>query len=161
VGLAYFALVLGLTMTMSFLSTVMFVSMGAFFSIVSDPAGGGTYMTLLNTLANVGGLWPKLIVMSLVDYFTVRKCVLERRQPGDLAKSRGLDDTIQCKSADGVGKCKELDGSCMVIRDGYYMVNTMCVLLGLYLARTVTLPLVCALERLPVRLWRVNLPLEL
>ena len=33
----------------------MFVSIMAFFAQVSDPAVGGTYMTLLNTLTNLGG----------------------------------------------------------------------------------------------------------
>lgn len=38
-------------------SNCMFVSQMAFFSRVSDPAIGGTYMTLLNTIANIGGKW--------------------------------------------------------------------------------------------------------
>eukprot|EP00966_Prymnesium_polylepis_P116816 2699538-Prymnesium_polylepis.1 len=29
----------------------------AFFNRVSDPAIGGTYMTMLNTFANLGGSW--------------------------------------------------------------------------------------------------------
>ena len=33
----------------------MFVSIMAFFAQVSDPAVGGTYMTLLNTITNLGG----------------------------------------------------------------------------------------------------------
>jgi len=36
----------------------MFVASMAFFAKVSDPAVGGTYMTLLNTLSNLGGNWP-------------------------------------------------------------------------------------------------------
>ena len=38
-------------------SNCMFVSQMAFFSRVSDPVIGGTYMTLLNTIANIGGKW--------------------------------------------------------------------------------------------------------
>eukprot|EP00961_Rhodomonas_salina_P133042 1790556-Rhodomonas_salina.1 len=34
---------------------VMFVSQMAFFAKVSEPRIGGTYMTLLNTIANLGG----------------------------------------------------------------------------------------------------------
>ena len=33
----------------------MFVSNMAFFARISDPAMGGTYMTMLNTLSNLGG----------------------------------------------------------------------------------------------------------
>lgn len=35
----------------------MFVAQMAFFSRISDPVIGGTYMTLLNTIANVGEKW--------------------------------------------------------------------------------------------------------
>lgn len=38
-------------------SNCMFVAQMAFFSRISDPVIGGTYMTLLNTIANVGGKW--------------------------------------------------------------------------------------------------------
>lgn len=38
-------------------SNCMFVAQMAFFSRVSDPIIGGTYMTLLNTIANIGGKW--------------------------------------------------------------------------------------------------------
>lgn len=38
-------------------SNCMFVAQMAFFSRVSDPVIGGTYMTLLNTIANVGNRW--------------------------------------------------------------------------------------------------------
>jgi PAT family acetyl-CoA transporter-like MFS transporter 1 len=31
--------------------------MMAFFAKISDPAIGGTYMTLLNTIANLGSKW--------------------------------------------------------------------------------------------------------
>lgn len=51
----YLATVIATTVLSSFTSTVMFVSMGAFFSQVADPLIGGTYMTLLNTVSNLGG----------------------------------------------------------------------------------------------------------
>lgn len=38
-------------------SNCMFVAQMAFFSRVSDPSIGGSYMTLLNTIANLGGKW--------------------------------------------------------------------------------------------------------
>lgn len=41
----------------------MFVAIMAFFAKVSDPAVGGTYMTLLNTLTNLGGNWPATLAL--------------------------------------------------------------------------------------------------
>ncbi|CAJ0606880.1 unnamed protein product [Cylicocyclus nassatus] len=53
----------------------MFVSMMAFNAQVSDPRIGGTYMTLLNTLNNLGGNWPVTLVLSVTDWFTWKECV--------------------------------------------------------------------------------------
>lgn len=52
----------------------MFVAVMAFFAKISDPAVGGTYMTLLNTLCNMGGNWPTAVMLWLVDVLTWRHC---------------------------------------------------------------------------------------
>ena len=62
----------------------MFVAVMAFFAQVSDPAVGGTYMTLLNTLSNLGGNWPGTVALWLVDALTWRSC------------SGGLRDELSC-----------------------------------------------------------------
>lgn len=51
-------------------SNTMFVAQMAFFARVSDPRIGGTYMTLLNTIANLGGKWPNSLVFFLVGWST-------------------------------------------------------------------------------------------
>ncbi|PJF18701.1 hypothetical protein PSACC_01479, partial [Paramicrosporidium saccamoebae] len=123
VGNGYFLVVTLLTVVSSFASTVMFVSMSSFFSMISDPAVGGTYMTLLNTLTNLGGVWPKLFLMAAVDWFTVHKCVAD---------------------------------TCTVILDGYYIVNTVCVMTGMLLTRFYLIPAIRRLEMLPLRVWQIN-----
>ena len=45
----------------------MFVTQMTFFARVSDPAMGGTYMTLLNTLSNLGGMAPQTGSIYLCD----------------------------------------------------------------------------------------------
>jgi len=57
-------------------STVMFVSSSAFYTQIADPVIGGTYLTLLNTVTNLGGTWPRYFVLSGVDYFTKAICTL-------------------------------------------------------------------------------------
>ena len=52
----------------------MFVAVMAFFARVSDPRVGGTYMTLLNTLTNLGGNWPATLMLWLVDGLTWKNC---------------------------------------------------------------------------------------
>lgn len=53
---------------------MMFVAVMAFFVRISDPAVGGTYMTLLNTLANMGTTWPSTLSLYVVDSLTYRSC---------------------------------------------------------------------------------------
>ena len=42
----------------SFLSTLMFTALGSFYNRISDPDMGGAYLTLLNTIANMGARMP-------------------------------------------------------------------------------------------------------
>jgi PAT family acetyl-CoA transporter-like MFS transporter 1 len=41
----------------------MFVSIMAFHAKIADPSIGGTYMTLLNTVCNLGGNWPATLAL--------------------------------------------------------------------------------------------------
>lgn len=56
-----------LSLGREFASNLMFVSQMAFFAKISDPLFGGTYMTLLNTLANLGSKWPPSLALYLLD----------------------------------------------------------------------------------------------
>ncbi|CCH45288.1 putative membrane protein [Wickerhamomyces ciferrii] len=71
---SYFILVILHHLLGSFMSTIQFVSICAFHTQISDPLIGGTYMTLLNTISNLGGQWPKFIILNLIDFFTVKEC---------------------------------------------------------------------------------------
>ena len=51
------------TVVSSVASSAMFVAQMAFYNRVSDPKIGGTYMTMLNTLSNLGGQYPSTLVM--------------------------------------------------------------------------------------------------
>lgn len=52
----------------------MYVAQMAFFNRISDPKLGGTYMTLLNTVANLGTDWPHTLVLYTVDYIGINMC---------------------------------------------------------------------------------------
>ncbi|KAL7550479.1 hypothetical protein ACHAWF_013702 [Thalassiosira exigua] len=51
--------------------SMQFNSQMTFFAHRVDPAIGGSYMTLLNTFANLGGTWPSSFIMYLVGRFTI------------------------------------------------------------------------------------------
>ncbi|XP_064642289.1 acetyl-coenzyme A transporter 1-like [Lineus longissimus] len=94
----------------------MFVSLMAFNAKISDPAIGGTYMTLLNTVANLGGNWPTTIALSLVDNFTWKSCI-------------GASGS--CDTGDLSKVCEKDGGSCMITTDGYYIESVVCVIIGI------------------------------
>ena len=50
----YFIALIALYLIHQVFTSSMFVASMAFFAKISDPAVGGTYMTLLNTLSNLG-----------------------------------------------------------------------------------------------------------
>lgn len=101
----------------------MFVSVMAFFAKVSDPAVGGTYMTLLNTLTNLGGNWPSTLALWCVDPLTVKEC-----QGATNSTLSAMDNS--CSSPEDTAQCTESGGVCATQVDGYYLEAGLCFLLG-------------------------------
>ena len=56
---------------MSCVGTLVFVSFMTFFTKISDPLIGGTYMTLLNTVTNLGSIWPSSLALWLLPKLSV------------------------------------------------------------------------------------------
>ena len=79
------------------------MSQMAFFAHVSDPALGGTYMTLLNTMGNLGGRWPPTAAFFMVDAGTPKAF-----------KTRERHEALTCQ-----------DDSCMLKMDGFYSVTLL------------------------------------
>ncbi|KAI1319286.1 hypothetical protein EDD11_004423 [Mortierella claussenii] len=141
----YFYMVLATTVTTSFTSTVAFVSMGAFMTVIADPVIGGTYMTLLNTLSNFGGTWPRFFVLKAVDHFTVSTCSVLNKD----------NEAFSCTSELGKGQCQKLGGKCMIEQDGYYYVSTVCVMIGATLLVVYIAPTIRYLESLNPKMWKL------
>jgi len=72
IGWEFTAVVMLFMAVHSAMSTSMFTAQMAFFARVSDPEIGGSYMTLLNTFANLGYLWTTMVATRLVDMLTVK-----------------------------------------------------------------------------------------
>uniref|UniRef100_A0A8C3T3E2 Acetyl-coenzyme A transporter 1 n=1 Tax=Chelydra serpentina TaxID=8475 RepID=A0A8C3T3E2_CHESE len=94
----------------------MYVAIMAFNAKVSDPLIGGTYMTLLNTVSNLGGNWPATVALWLVDPLTVKECIGAQEQ--------------SCGTTAAAELCTKLGGSCVTTLDGYYVESIICVALG-------------------------------
>ncbi|KAG7478510.1 hypothetical protein JOB18_000680 [Solea senegalensis] len=95
----------------------MYVACMAFHAKVSDPLIGGTYMTLLNTVTNLGGNWPSTLALWLVDPLTSKVC-------------EGADGQ-SCGSPEEEGLCIKEGGVCVTTLDGYYVESVVCVVIGL------------------------------
>lgn len=65
---AIYASVFVFTVLQGVSSNAMFVAHMAFFAKVSDPAIGGTYMTFLNTVHNLGNMWASTFCLKAADH---------------------------------------------------------------------------------------------
>ncbi|CCH61791.1 hypothetical protein TBLA_0F02510 [Henningerozyma blattae CBS 6284] len=124
----YFLLVILQHLLGSFMSTVQFVSISAFHSRIADPKFGGTYMTLLNTLSNLGGTWPRIIIMWMISYFSIYDMVLEKDNVATLGTT--------------------------IIRDGYYITNIICIVIGIILYFGYFKYIMGKLQKLRINMWR-------
>jgi MFS transporter, PAT family, solute carrier family 33 (acetyl-CoA transportor), member 1 len=68
--LIFWIIVVASTAMQTIVSSLQFNAQMTFFASRVDPAIGGSYMTLLNTCANLGGSWPPVLVMWLVGKLT-------------------------------------------------------------------------------------------
>ena len=66
----FWAAVIASTAGQAITSSLQFNAQMTFFASRVDPAIGGSYMTLLNTAANLGGTWPASFVMKLLGWLT-------------------------------------------------------------------------------------------
>jgi len=87
------------------------MSQTSFFTQVADPAAGGTYMTLLNTVSNFGGKWAEYVNLRAMHAATVEACVAKDNVTAVL-------DGVQCGSG-GSAACTAAGGACTTLRDGY------------------------------------------
>ncbi|SPO00041.1 related to acetyl-CoA transporter [Cephalotrichum gorgonifer] len=143
----------------TFMNTVMFVAVSAFHARISDPAIGGTYMTLLATVSNLGGTFPRFFVLRLVDTFTQATCIpgpsgtLQAELKGTL-----VTEAFSCSLQPDKERCIEGGGTCNVMRDGYYSVNILCVIFGAVTFMWYIQPRVAKLQALPLKAWRLAVP---
>lgn len=109
---------------------LMFVSMGALFLSISEQGIAGSYLTLLNTISNLGGMWHTPIVLYLVDRLTFRtNCSL----PVDSLP----------------------DAKCPTIVDGYTLLSVLLAIIavrtGIFARKSLR-----RLESLPESAWHVS-----
>lgn len=164
----------------TFMNTVMFVAVSAFHAKISDPVIGGTYMTLLATyvppslqpflqhsqehqltyplsVSNLGGTFPRFFVLKAVDLFTSATCVPPAFPPEkSLLKGPLVSSPFSCALEGDKHRCVNGGGTCNVTTDGYYIVNILCIVIGVVTFWGYIKPAVMRIQALPLRAWRLS-----
>jgi PAT family acetyl-CoA transporter-like MFS transporter 1 len=118
--------------------------MMAFNAQISDPKIGGTYMTLLNTLNNLGGNWPVTLFLSITDYFNKKNCI-----------AKGTQTILgTCNSKHEEELCKAGGDVCEYVIDGYYISVAVCTVIGLLWYR-IFYSRVQYFQKIPRNEWKV------
>lgn len=89
--------------------------------------------------------------------FTEATCIPPTQKPapgslkGDLVTSQ-----FSCALEQDKTRCTNGGGICSITRDGYYMTNILCVLVGTVTFLMFIKPAVLKLQDLPLRAWRLT-----
>ncbi|KAH7037377.1 acetyl-CoA transporter 1 [Microdochium trichocladiopsis] len=156
VSVPYMLVVIASHIFSTFTNTVMFVAVSAFHARVADPVIGGTYMTLLATVSNLGGTFPRIFVLKMVDHFTSAVChPATSKLDESLLKGPLVTQPFSCAVQADRERCTNGGGSCEVLHDGYYIVNILCVAFGVLTFFFYIRKRVLHLQSLPLRAWRL------
>ncbi|CRL01967.1 CLUMA_CG015131, isoform A [Clunio marinus] len=152
IPLYYYGMILIIFSLYQIFLYAMFCAAMAFFAKISDPRVGGTYMTLLNTLCNLGGNWPNTLFLWLVEIITWKSCV-ETGADNDFSAPMMNNNTCSDKSEQE--SCVKIGGSCRVDIDGYYIEVILCLIYGIIWYKW-SKPKINHLQKLPIKNWHVQ-----
>lgn len=96
-------------------------SLMAFFSKIADPSIGGTYMTLLNTISNLGSKWPSVLALWALPQLTYSSCMAENGGAGSVIFE-------ECRNIES--SCTSQGGNCVTTLDGYTVEIVIGVVVG-------------------------------
>eukprot|EP01125_Pyxidicula_operculata_P010863 TRINITY_DN356_c2_g1_i4.p1 TRINITY_DN356_c2_g1~~TRINITY_DN356_c2_g1_i4.p1 ORF type:complete len:519 (-),score=101.86 TRINITY_DN356_c2_g1_i4:257-1813(-) len=103
----------------------------SFIAKISDADIGGTYMTLLNTLSNIGLLWPRIALLQILDLTTTTTCAPEWPIDNSTFFNQTLNSTLSGINCMQPKTCIDHGGHCHVEHDGFYGIVTGCFVFGI------------------------------
>lgn len=98
-----------------------------YFAMISDPAIGGTYMTLLNTVTNLGSKWPNIMALYFLPLLTFSQC--QDPSTGLLLPLENITSINDCSLHKDM--CSTSGGKCVTTCDGYTVMSFVCLFAGL------------------------------
>jgi len=142
-----------------------FVAQMAFFNRVADPSIGGTYMTMLNTIANLGAQWPNTAALFLIDGLQwTRPCSCDPSAETATASLWPYWGMLQASVTQRLVEVGVLDGGAaaaheapcecqpVVVVDGYSLTCALSLVVGLVWL-VLMRPRVFKLQALPSHAW--------
>ncbi|KAG9187839.1 hypothetical protein G6011_05710 [Alternaria panax] len=114
--------------------------------------------TFMNTVivSNLGGTFPRYFVLKAVDMFTSATCIPPTDvTKADLLKGPLVTQAFSCSLEAEKHRCQQGGGICNVTTDGYYIVNILCIVIGVVTFWGYIKPAVMRIQALPLRAWRI------
>jgi MFS transporter, PAT family, solute carrier family 33 (acetyl-CoA transportor), member 1 len=114
----------------------------------------------VDRVSNLGGTFPRFFILKLVDTFTTATCV-PPADPAAAAKTVAaghslITTSFSCAAGAEKDRCLKGGGTCEILRDGYYVTNILCVIVGTLTFVSYIRPVVRRLQALPLRAWRLS-----
>jgi len=136
--------------------TTCFLAAAAFFARISDEKFGGTYMTLLTALNNLGILSSSTAGLYLTNWFTFKKCKLDHTMFNSNSTLSAFNQTLLAEGAScTIDKECSNNASCTTTLDPFYILSVIFFTVGL-IYYLVFRKLVKNLNNLPKSAWKLN-----
>lgn len=88
--------------------------------------------------------------------FTVASCIPPSTPlPADALKGDPITAAFSCVAEPEKQRCTAGGGTCNISTDGYYIVNVLCIIVGVVTFWGFIKPAVLKLQALPLRAWRL------
>ena len=114
-------------------------------------------INVYQSVSNLGGTFPRFFILKFVDYFTAATCHPPASPPleKDL-KGALITSSFTCVAEAEKHRCLDGGGTCDILRDGYYITNVVCVIIGVITFVLYIRPAALKLQALPLRAWRLG-----
>jgi PAT family acetyl-CoA transporter-like MFS transporter 1 len=107
-------------------------------------------------VSNLGGTFPRFFVLKFVDMFTVATCEPPTNPLKGALKGTLVTQAFSCSQEADKHRCRDGGGICNVTTDGYYVMNVICILIGIVTFYGFIKPAVKKIQALPLKAWRIS-----
>ncbi len=108
----------------------------------------------LDRLANLGGTFPKFFVLKFIDMLSLATCHPPLNPLADL-KGPLITEPFSCVAEGEKSRCITDGGTCNITRDGFYIVNILCIIIGVVTFWGYIKATIYRLQALPTKAWRL------